>query len=171
MTTWSLWVWYATPQHEYTSWLTFDRSGHLAWLSSQCIVRKRCNLPSPPNHAIAYIYWDLGGDLTQLGNPQAIPGLVEIQSKVIIWAPPWQQCIIAHAPTGIAHRRSHMGNCSLLHPCFNTNSISPNLLFHTMVPHNNLRDPCPQRSLLRYSSSSRSASLPTYIDILDCSCL
>ena len=105
-------------------------------------------LASPSDSVKAYIFWDLGGDLTQLGNPQAIPGLVEIQGKVITSVSGQSNCITTYPSPGTTHRRNHMGNRSLLRPCFNPNALPPNILFHAMVPHGNLRDPCSQRSIL-----------------------
>lgn len=57
----------------------------------------------------ATVYWDLGGDVTQYGSPEAIGKLVVLQFKVFASLHDGHQ-VGANASTGSARRPSHLGS-------------------------------------------------------------
>lgn len=60
---------------------------------------------------IANIYWDLGANVTQIGNPEAIANLVVLQFKVL---PLLHNGILlfANASTGSTRRANYLGSFS-----------------------------------------------------------
>ena len=76
---------------------------------------------------VANIYWDLGGDATQYGSPEAIGKLVELQFKVLPRLRD-SNLIAAKASTGSARRPNYLGSRSYLHP-----RVSPRPL-HSHIP-------------------------------------
>ena len=93
----------------------------------------------------ANIYWDLGGNVTQFGSPEAIGNLVVLQSKVLSLLHD-DISIIAKTSTGSHGRRSHLGSRRHLHSRLGSHSLHSHIP-DEIFPHNLLCGPRHQRSI------------------------
>ena len=115
------------------------------------------------NGDTAYVYWDLGGDITQLGHPDAIPRLIEIQGKVNTLSSSAIHCMMAKYSLVSACWGNCLGSLGLLRSSFYPGSLYSNFLLNAMVSCGLLRDPFFVRSLLRHRGSGFFAALQTLI--------
>lgn len=107
----------------------------------------------------AYIYWDLGGDVTQYGSPEAIGKLVVLQFKANASLRDGSQ-VVANASIGSVGRPSHLGSCRYLHPRLGPRPLYSNIS-NQIFPHDLLCGPWHQRSIWRCHYSRRMSDLPT----------
>lgn len=75
---------------------------------------------------LATIYWDLGGDVTQYGSPEAIGDLVVAQSKVLPFLDD-DKTVSANAPRGSDRRPGHLGSRRYFYPRLDARPLHPDI--------------------------------------------
>lgn len=106
----------------------------------------------------ANIYWDLGGDDTQYGSPEAIGKLVVLQFKVFPLLRDGNP-IAAKASTGSDRRPSHLGGRCDLHTRFGPRPLHSHIP-HEIFPHDLLCGTWDERGIWRSHHPWRMSNLP-----------
>lgn len=104
------------------------------------------------------IYWDLGGDNTQYGSPEAIGRLVVLQFKVLSLLHDGR-LVLAKSLTGAAGWHSPLGSRRHLHSRRGPRSLHSHIS-DKIFPHDLLRGPQHQRSIRSRYYPGRNSELP-----------
>lgn len=125
------------------------------------ILSRYATLKSPTKGFAASIYWDLGGNETQFGSPEAIGKLVVLQSKVFSLLHD-DSSVIVKTSTGSSGWRSHLGSRCHFHSRLGPHSLHSHIS-DKIFPHDLLCGPRYQRSIRSLDHHRRIVNLPPNI--------